>query len=110
MKKKETNAAEYVDFAITARKYKTLLTRKYLKRKFWENPNPLELHSLIPGTVVDIFVREGDCVEEGQPVLILEAMKMKNIIEMPFTAKIKTINVEKGVKIPKDTLLVELEK
>jgi biotin carboxyl carrier protein len=101
---------ELVDFAITARKYKTLLTPKYKLRKFWENPNPMEVYSFIPGAIVEIFVKEGQLVEEGEPVLILEAMKMKNLILMPFTAKIKKINVELGVKIPKETLLFELEK
>jgi biotin carboxyl carrier protein len=36
-------------------------------------------------------------------------MKMQNRIEMPFTAKIKKINVSLGVRIPKDTVMIELE-
>jgi len=39
----------------------------------------------------------------------LEAMKMINRIEMPFTARIKKINVVVGVRIPKDSLMIELE-
>ena|ERR1035437_2564124 len=101
---------ELIEFAVTARKYKTLLTKKYKMRKFWENPSPFEIYSIIPGTIVEIFVKEGQLVEEGEPLLILEAMKMRNRIEMPFTAKIKSINVVKGVRIPKDSLLIELEK
>ncbi len=106
----EINKSELVDFAVTARKYKTLLTKKYKMRKFWENPNPMELHSGIPGTIVDIFVKEGQTAKEGEPLLILEAMKMQNIIEMPFTAKIKQICVAKGARIPKETLMIVLEK
>jgi biotin carboxyl carrier protein len=102
--------SELVDFAITARKYKTLLTRKYKMRKSWENPDPMEIFSYIPGTIVDVFVKEGDAVEEGAPILILEAMKMRNIINMPFSAKIKKINVSVGTKIPKDFLIIELER
>ncbi len=101
---------ELVDFPVTARKYKTLLTTKYKARKFWENPSPFEIQSYIPGTIVEVYAKEGDIVEEGSPLLILEAMKMKNLIEMPFTAKIKKINVQEGVRIPKDFLMVELEK
>ena len=100
---------EYVDFAVTARKYKTLLTKKYLNRKVWVDPNPYEIQSFIPGTVLKISVKEGDVVEEGAPLLILEAMKMQNRIEMPFTARIKKINVEVGNRIPKETLMIELE-
>ena len=100
---------EYVDFAVTARKYKTLLTKKYLNRKVWVDPNPYEIQSFIPGTVLKISVKEGDVVDEGAPLLILEAMKMQNRIEMPFTARIKKINVEVGNRIPKETLMIELE-
>ncbi len=110
MSTKENKDKEFIDFAVTARKYKTLLTRKYKQRKFWENPDPMEIFSFIPGTIVDVFVKEGDFVEEGEPIMILEAMKMKNRIDMPFSAKIKKINVEKGVRVPKEFLLFELEK
>lgn len=106
----EINKSELVDFAVTARKYKTLLTAKYKMRKFWENPDPFEVHASIPGTIVKVFVKEGEVVEEGKPLMILEAMKMKNLLEMPFTAKIKKLHVEEGSRIAKEALLVELEK
>ncbi|MDR1584786.1 MAG: acetyl-CoA carboxylase biotin carboxyl carrier protein subunit [Prevotellaceae bacterium] len=99
---------EYVDFAVTARKYKTLLTEKYRHRAVWTNPSAYEVHSFIPGTIIEISVKEGNVVEEGTPLLILEAMKMQNRIEMPFTAKIKKIHVKTGQKIAKGTLMVEL--
>lgn len=102
-------APEYVDFAITARKYKTLLTKKYLNRKVWIDPNPFEIQSYIPGTIIQISVKEGEVVQEGAPLLILEAMKMLNRIEMPFTARIKQINVAVGDRIPKETLMIILE-
>ena len=105
----ETEKPEYIDFAVTARKYKTLLTKKYQNRKPWVDPSPYDIQSIIPGTIIDIFVKEGDLVKEGAPLLTLEAMKMINHIDMPFTARIKKINVEVGVRIPKDSLLIELE-
>lgn len=107
--KEEEKDLEFVDFAVTARKYKTLLTKKYKERKIWETPNIYEIHSIIPGTVLEIFVKEGQVVKQGEPVMILEAMKMQNRIEMPFTARIKKIDVETGTKIPKKTLMIELE-
>lgn len=105
----QTENQELVDFAVTARKYKTLLTKKYLNRKQWVNPSAYEIQSIIPGTILEIFVKEGDVVEEGSPLVILEAMKMQNRIQMPFTARIKKINVEIGAKIPRDMLMIELE-
>lgn len=100
---------DLVPFAVTARKYDTRLTRKYQKRKMWVNPNPFDIQSFIPGTILEISVKEGDIIEEGEPLLILEAMKMRNRIQMPFTAKIKKINVNVGDRIPKDMLMIELE-
>lgn len=100
---------DLVPFAVTARKYDTKLTKKYQKRKQWVNPSPLEIQSFIPGTIIEISVKEGDLVIEGEPLLILEAMKMRNRIQMPFTAKIKKINVNVGDRIPKDMLMIELE-
>jgi len=100
---------EYVEFAVTARKYNTLLTKKYQNRKPWVNPSAYDIQSYLPGTVLEISVKEGEVVQEGAPLLILEAMKMQNRIEMPFTARIKKINVEVGVRIPKETLMIELE-
>jgi biotin carboxyl carrier protein len=100
---------ELVDFAVTARKYKTQLTNKYKNRKVWLNPSPFELQSSIPGTVLSIDVKEGDLVEEGSLILILEAMKMRNRMLMPFTARIKKINVSPGERVPKDMLMIELE-
>ena len=105
----ETEKPEYVDFAVTARKYKTLLTKKYQNRKPWIDPSPYDIQSIIPGTIIEVFVKEGELVKEGAPLLTLEAMKMINHIDMPFTARIKKINVEVGVRIPKDSLLIELE-
>lgn len=101
--------SDYVQFAVTARKYKTLLTNKYKKRKVWTNPNPFLVQTFIPGTILDIAVEEGQIVKEGEHLLILEAMKMQNRIQMPFTARIKSINVKKGDRVPKDTLIIELE-
>lgn len=104
-KKKE----ELVDFAVTARKYKTNLTRKFKERKVWTTPSPYEIYSYIPGTVIEIFVKEGKLAKEGDPLLILEAMKMQNRVEIPFSARIKKINIKKGDRIPKDFLMIELE-
>ena len=109
MSAEEKKEPEYVDFAITARKYKTLLTNKYKNRKFWINPSPYEIQSYIPGTIIEVCVKEGKTVKEGDPLLVLESMKMQNRIDMPFTAKIKKINVKAGERIPKDFLMVELE-
>ncbi|MDR0874025.1 MAG: acetyl-CoA carboxylase biotin carboxyl carrier protein subunit [Prevotellaceae bacterium] len=104
----EINNTELVDFAVTARKYKTLLTTKYLQRKVWTEPNPQEIISYIPGTIVKIFVTEGQSVKKGEALLLLEAMKMQNRVKMPFDGTVRKINVGEGDKIAKNTLLIEI--
>ena len=100
---------DFVDFAVTARKYKTLLTKKFLSRKKWENPSPYEIFSSIPGTVVDIYVKEGDVVEEGAPLMTLEAMKMQNEIQSPKDGKIKTINIKENQSVIEGEDLIVIE-
>ena len=100
---------ELVDFAVTARKYKTKLTKKFINRKFYVDPNPFEIESHIPGTIISLKVKEGDSVKEGKVLLILEAMKMMNKVLMPFDGTIKKILVTEGQKVPKGYIMIELE-
>ena len=58
--------------------------------------------------ILDIMVKEGQKLKEGETVLILEAMKMANNITMPFDGVIKAINVEKGENVPKNHVMVEI--
>lgn len=100
---------ELVDFAILSMKYKTKLTKKFKNRTPYEAPNPDHIVSYIPGTIVEIFVKEGQKVKEGKSLLILEAMKMRNLITMPRNGKIKAIKIVKGDRIPKGRIMVEIE-
>lgn len=50
----------------------------------------------MPGLVVDLAVQVGDLVKIGQPIVIMEAMKMENIIRSQCTGMIETIYVKKG--------------
>lgn len=89
--------------------YTTRTNKMYENRKKWEAPNPNLVLSYIPGTVVEIYVKEGDTVKQGQELLLLEAMKMQNRITMPFIGKIKKINIEEGQRIPKNYIMIEIE-
>lgn len=63
----------------------------------------------MPGTVIDIKVKEGDEVTKGQPLLVLSAMKMEMVVSAPMAGKIKLIAVTKNMKLEGDDLLVEIE-
>ena len=89
--------------------YTTQLTEKFINRKVWEQPNEKMIKAYIPGNILEIFVKEGQTVKEGTKLLILEAMKMRNILTAPVSGKIKAIHVNEGIMVPKDKLLIEIE-
>lgn len=62
--------------------------------------------SPMPGTVVKLLVNEGDEVKAGQPLLILEAMKMENEITSDRDGKITKVAVAGGQAVAKDEVLV----
>lgn len=104
-----TKKDELVGFQVLSMIYQTKLTNKYLNRKPWKAPNPFEVHSYIPGTIVKINVKVGDKVKAGKSILVQEAMKMLNQIAMPFDGKIKEICVSTGDKVPKNHLMIVIE-
>jgi len=59
--------------------------------------------------VLQVSVTESQEVKEGDPILILEAMKMENSITLHHDAKIKKIHVKSGQSVEKGQVLVELE-
>lgn len=105
----ENKTNEYVDFVVTARKYKTLLTAKYKNRPLWHKPQPGEVISHLPGTVLNIEVQKGQEVEAGQLLMIHEAMKMQNRVVAPIAGIVAELNVAAGDKIGKNHLMVKIE-
>ncbi len=63
----------------------------------------------VPGKIVEVRVRAGDTVNEGDLVLILEAMKMENELHAPKQATIAAVLVSKGDQATKGQLLVAFE-
>ena len=59
----------------------------------------------MPGLVIRLEVKVGDTVRQGDPVLILEAMKMENAIPAPVSGTIKAIYFGSGDSVTKDDLL-----
>lgn len=64
----------------------------------------------MPGKIVDVLVENEAPINEGDPILILEAMKMQNEIFSHISGKITSINVKAGDTVNKDDVLVEIEK
>lgn len=68
-----------------------------------------EIKSPMPGLVLDIMVKVGDTIKKGDQVLILEAMKMENIIKSQADAVVKSIEIETGVAVEKGQILIKFE-
>ena len=71
--------------------------------------NISQIEAPMPGLILDIQVSEGDTVQEGDALLVLEAMKMENVILSPREGVVKKIAVTRGMAVDKKHLLVEFE-
>lgn len=67
------------------------------------------LDSNITGIVLDVLVEPGQRVEEGQPVVIIEAMKMENTLAAPMDATISEVAIEVGQTVYAGDMLVSFE-
>lgn len=60
----------------------------------------------MPGTIIDIAVKEGDTIKAGQLCVVLEAMKMENELPAPCDGVVRSVNVTKGASVNTDEVLV----
>ena len=68
-----------------------------------------DLKAPMPGLVIDVMVEAGQKVHKGDSLLILEAMKMENVLKSPGDGVVKKIKVEKGAAVNKNQVLLEME-
>lgn len=61
----------------------------------------------MPGMVLNILINEGDTVKKGDALLVLEAMKMENIIKSPADGTVKKIAAVKGTAVEKNQILIQ---
>lgn len=61
----------------------------------------------MPGLIIQLKVKDGDVVKAGDTLLILEAMKMENIIKAPGDATVKSVKVNMGQGVEKNQVLIE---
>lgn len=67
------------------------------------------VRSQINGKVLDVLVQPGQNVEQGECLLVIEAMKMENKIFAPIGGRVKTVSVEKGASVASGEEMVRLE-
>ncbi|MEA3296660.1 MAG: biotin/lipoyl-containing protein [candidate division Zixibacteria bacterium] len=67
------------------------------------------LKAPMPGLLLEVKVTPGDTVTKGQPLLVVEAMKMENIIKAKADATVKVVHISGGASIEKGDKLLEFE-
>jgi biotin carboxyl carrier protein len=65
--------------------------------------------AIMPGKIVRVMVEEGQSVEEGEPVCVLEAMKMENELHARQSGIVQAVHVQAGDDVEKDQVLIEIE-
>ena len=68
-----------------------------------------DLKAPMPGLVLSIMVEPGDSVKKGDGLMVLEAMKMENIIRTPTDGIVKSIDVKKSDAVEKNQVLIKFE-
>ncbi len=63
----------------------------------------------MPGLLVALHVKEGDKVEAGQPLAVIEAMKMENILRAGKTGVVKSVSAAQGESLAVDAIILEME-
>ncbi|HTT01307.1 MAG TPA: biotin carboxylase N-terminal domain-containing protein [Steroidobacteraceae bacterium] len=67
------------------------------------------LTSMLPGVVVSVLVAQGDHVQAGAALLVIEAMKMEHTIQAPQSGIVKALNVRTGDRVNEGAVLLEME-
>ena len=100
---------------VNGRAYPVVLQDKFdvLLEKMGMNANTSakvnHVRAPMPGLIIDLKVKEGDRVAAGDPLVILEAMKMENIIKAPGDATVKSLKVKLGDGVEKNQVLIEFK-
>ncbi len=68
-----------------------------------------EVTAPMPGLVLEVLVKQGEEVIKGDPLIILEAMKMENVLKCHANGRVSLCNVRKGDKVDKGQVLLNLE-
>ncbi len=88
--------------------YSTRISRRFAARKPYSPLAPGKIMSFIPGTITEVLVAEGDEVQAGDDIVILDAMKMKNRLKSHISGRVLSVNVKPGDRVTKGTVLVEI--
>ena len=87
----------------------SLKRKRYLEQQA-DASAAISIEAPMPGKIIDILVEEGGEVKEGEPIVILEAMKMQNEISSHISGIVKAISVKKNETVMKHDVLMEIQR
>jgi pyruvate carboxylase subunit B len=70
---------------------------------------PGHVTTAMPGTIVEVLAQKGATVKAGDPVLVIEAMKMENEVQAPIGGTVVAVFVTKGDAVTPDEALIEIQ-
>lgn len=89
--------------------YETRYTNKFDRRTPYVAPDPHVVRCVIPGVILTVAVRKRLRVRSGDPLLVLEAMKMQNEVRSPCDGTVRALRVSPGDTVTKGQILIELD-
>ena len=98
---------------VNGNKYDVQLKDKYddlLEKLGMDTKSHLKVNNIkapMPGLVLNVLVGEGHQVKKGDALVVLEAMKMENILKSPADGQVKKVSVQKGTAVEKNQVLIE---
>ena len=107
--------AKRVTVEVNRRRFQVELADRYdqLVSRMGLSANPEaatnEVNAPMPGLILDILVEAGQEVESGTPLIILEAMKMENVLKADGAGRVQEVRVKKGEAVDKRQLLIVME-
>lgn len=87
----------------------SLKRRRFLEQQ-GDSSSSVAIEAPMPGKIIEILVEEGSEVKMGEPIIILEAMKMQNEISSHVSGTVKAIAVKKNDSVMKDDLLIDIRR
>ncbi len=108
-KDNEKKDTQYEEFLIENSVYLTEVPDSFKNRELYAPIDHKKVLAAIPGTITEIYCKEGQMVKGGDDLLILEAMKMRNKVKSPVGGEIKSIKIKIGDLVRKNSLLIEIK-